>query len=90
MNIGDKKNTPATIENWSKSEIRDVMKFLHTLKTSQLTGSVQGKEEEKKEMRRQNIEMDMFKVDRSPSEGWKQRRMEKSGCLIILDAPKVI
>ena len=42
-----------------------------------------------KEMGRQHIGMDKFKVGRSPSKCWK-RKMEKSGCPIILDAPTVI
>ena len=42
-----------------------------------------------KEMGRQPIRMDRFKVGRSPSKGWKQRRMENSGCLIMLNAQQL-
>ena len=43
-----------------------------------------------KGMVRQYIRMDTIRVGWSPSKGWGQRRMEKSGWPIILDAPTVI
>ena len=43
-----------------------------------------------KEKWRQYIRMDRIKVGWSPSKGWRQRGMEKSGCPTTLDAPTVI
>ena len=43
-----------------------------------------------REMGRYNIRMDRIRVGGSPSQGWGQIGMEKSGCPIILDAPTVI
>ena len=53
-------------------------------------GTMREKEmQTEKEMGRQHIGIDSFKVGRSPSKSGKQTRMEKSGCSIILDAPTV-
>ena len=57
-----------------------------------LHGMVQGgrRKQTEKEMGRQHTRMDRIRVEWNPSKGWGQRGMEKSGCPIILDAPKVI
>ena len=57
-----------------------------------LQGTVQGRRRrgrQKKEMGRQRNGMDRIKVGWSSSKGRKQRRMDNSGCPIILGAPTV-
>ena len=58
-----------------------------------LQGRVQGgrwKGRQKKRWEDNNIRMDRIRDVWSPSQGWGQRGVEKSGCPIILEAPTVI